>query len=127
MSRTAAKPKIANEYKARLLKLLTLQHKLVQAADLALQLGLAGTRESKRAKIRSLTKDLRDSGSMIVATRDGYWLTDDKKLFQDYLDGRQIDAKTILAKTHKRKKMITDSNGQGQLFTPANKISCGLG
>ena len=104
---------------ARCLELLRAADKPIVAADLAGRLGLAGTRETQRRKVRAMVKNLRDDGAMIVATIDaGYFLTDDRKIFQDYLDGKQISAKQVIGETGRRKKMIRDSHGQGMLFKP---------
>jgi biotin operon repressor len=95
------------------------------AANLARKLLLSGSRETQRRHVRALIKHLRDNGSQIVATQwGGYLLTDDPVLWRDYLDGRQIDAKRILGETHKRKRMLADSKGQGVLFE--QRIRCGV-
>ena len=67
--------------------------------------------------MRAIIKHLRDNGSHIVATLSGgYFLTQDFMLWSDYLAGKQIDAKRILAETHKRKRMLIDGHKQGHLF-----------
>lgn len=87
------------------------------AADIAELLNLAGSRESQRRHVRAIIKQLRDEGEMIVATlQGGYWLTDDDKLWREYLEGRKIDAKKLIGQTHKQIKMATDGIGQGLLF-----------
>ena len=91
----------------------------IVAADMAAKLGLEGSRETQRRKIRAAVKALRDDGAMIVATTyAGYFLTEDKDMYADYLDGKQIDAKRVLGETNRRKKNIKDSHGQGLLFAP---------
>ena len=97
----------------------------IVAAELADRLQLNGNRETRRRHIRAIIKYLREGGAMIVATLSGgYWLTDDVKLWKDYLEGRQIDAKKTLGETYKRKKMLTDSIGQGILFE--QRRCCGV-
>jgi len=99
--------------------------KPIVAAELARQLGLAGNRETQRRHVRAIIEHLRETGAMVVATlQDGYFLTEDTSLWRDYLEGRQIDAKKILGQTHKKKRMLTDVNGQGLLFT--QRICCGV-
>jgi biotin operon repressor len=97
----------------------------IVAAELAKKLRLSGSHETQRRHVRAIIKYLRDNGSQIVATlQGGYFLTEDPVLWRDYLEGRQIDAKRILGETHKRKKMLTDSQGQGVLFE--NRICFGV-
>jgi len=90
------------------------------AAQIAAWLRLSGSRETQRRRVRAIVEGLRKGGSMIVATlQEGYWLTDDAKLYKRYLAGRQIDAKKVLGKTHrKQREMLADSGGQGVLFRP---------
>lgn len=97
------------------------------AVELAAELRLPGSRETRRRHVRELIRKLRETGSMIIATlQDGYFLTDDPQLYQDYLNGKQIDAKKVLGKTHKQKKMLTEvGSGQGVLFGPL--ATTGLG
>lgn len=89
------------------------------AWELARQLVLAGSRESQRRKVRAIIKDLRDNnGCRIVAThREGYWLTEDETIWRDYLAGRVIDAKRILAETHRRRRALNERR-QMSLFKP---------
>jgi len=94
------------------------------AAQLGRYLYLGGSHETQRRRVRAIIQQLRDNGARIVATRQqGYWLTEDAKLWRDYLDGRNIDAKRILAQTHKKKRQFCDDAGQGVLFD--GKIVCG--
>lgn len=110
---------------ARCLSLLEAAKEPIAAADIARRLGLYGCRETRRRHVRAIVKRLRDNGSMIVATlQDGYFLTEDMQLWQDYLSGRQIDAKRVLGETHRRKKMVADGGGQGTLFDM--RIRCGV-
>ena len=98
----------------------------IVAADLAGKLGLEGSRETQRRKVRAMVKTLRDDGAMIVATTNaGYFLTKDKAMYQDYLDGKQIDAKRVLGETNRCKKNIIDATGQGLLFSPGNTMAMG--
>jgi hypothetical protein len=92
----------------------------ILAIDIADKLGLAGTRETKRRRIRAIVQHLRNEcGEMIVAdTMGGYFLTDDDLIWQGYLNGRQIIAKKVLGITHRQLKMVTDNRGQGLLFLP---------
>jgi len=105
---------------ARCLRLLRSKGPL-PAADIANCLGIGGKRETQRRHIRAIIRHLRECGEMIVATlKDGYFVTDDVKIWRDYLEGRQIDAKRVLGKTHRQLRMVTDGNGQGLLFVPGS-------
>ena len=109
------------------LRILQEQSEPIVAVDLADKLGLAGSHETKRRRIRAIIKLLRDKGSMIVAVgMSGYFLTEDTGVWKDYQEQRQITAKRILGETHRRKKMIANSKGQGMLFK-APKICGGIG
>lgn len=96
----------------------------IAAADLAARLGAAGKRETQRRHVRAIVQHLRNScGAMIVANlADGYFVTDDRKIWQDYLNGRQIDAKKVLGRTHRQLRMVTDAKGQGLLFVPGSGV-----
>lgn len=119
------KPNITSSEVARCLSILESENRFVPASELARRLFLAGSHETQRRHVRAIIKQLRDNGSMIVATLwGGYFLTEDTQLWRDYLEGRQIDAKRILGETHRRKKMITYANGQGALF--GQGIFCGV-
>jgi len=121
------KANITTSEAARCLSILESAAEPMTAAALAARLGLSGSRETQRRRIRAIVEHLRnDCSAKIVATlQDGYFLTDDDKLWRDWLDGRQIDAKRVLGVTYKQKKMLTDSQGQGVLFSP---VGCtGLG
>ncbi len=104
-------------------RFLTLLHSadgFVCAAEAAEKLHIPGKRETQRRVVRELVKTLRQSNHWIVASlADGYYLTTDKLVWQDYLDGRQIDAKRILGETGHRKRMVADKTGQGLLFCSA--------
>ncbi len=120
------KPNITTIETAECLRLLSNAADPIVAADLAGRLYLTGSRETQRRHVRAIVKQLRDNGSMIVATLcGGYFLTNDPHLWRDYLEGRQIDAKRVLGITHKRKRMLTDAAGQGVLFKPP-RIACGV-
>jgi len=104
---------------AECLRILRTVMEPIVAADLAQRLFLPGSRETQRRHVRAIVKQLRDDGHMIVATlQGGYALTKDAAIWREYLDGRQIDAKRILGKTHKEKRMLADRLGQGLLFRP---------
>lgn len=119
------RPDITTSEAARCLELLESAAGPIVAADLAYRLRLAGSRESQRRHVRRIVNRLRDNGSKIVANRkDGYFITEDPKVLRDYLEGCQIGAKKVLGVTHKRKRMLADSNGQGLLFT--QRIRCGV-
>lgn len=110
---------------AECLRLLSNANEPIVAADLAAKLYLTGSRETQRRHIRAIIKQLRDNGSMIIATLwGGYFLTNDPQLWREYLKGRQIGAKRVLGETHKRRRMLTDAAGQGVLFKPP-RIACG--
>ena len=110
-------PNVTAEEAARCLRVLEQAQRPMVAAELARSLHLGGSRESQRRHVRAIAEHLRDNGSMVVATlQQGYWLTEDQRLWKDYLEGRQIDAKRVLGETHKRKRMLADAKGQGLLF-----------
>jgi len=115
------------EENARCLEALEGAEAPMTAMQIAAWLRLTGSRETQRRRVRAIVEVLRNQGSMIVATQQyGYWLTDDAKIYADYLAGRQIDAKKVLGKTHKeRKRMLTDRAGQGVLFGPV--VTMGIG
>jgi len=121
------KPNVTTLDIARCLSILESAEGPIVAADLARRLHLPGNRETQRRHVRAIIEQLRDNGSMIVATlKDGYFLTEDLQLWGDYLDGRQIDAKRIFGETYKRKKMLTEvGSGQGVLFGPV--VTTGIG
>jgi len=111
------RPDVTTEEAARCLEILESAAAPIVAADLAAELNLAGSRETRRRHVRAIIRRLRRCGAMIVATlNDGYFLTDDWQIWHDYLSGRQIDAKKVLGETHRRKKMLADAAGQGLLF-----------
>jgi len=114
--------KVSSDLAAKCLSLLK-QEAPIRAIELARKLNLTGNRESLRRHIRAIVQHLRnDCGTMIVADlKDGYFITDDEKVWQAYLNSRQIDAKKILGITHKQLKMIMDSRGQGLLFVPGGQ------
>lgn len=93
----------------------------IVAADIARRLHLAGSRETQRRRVRAIIKHLRDeTGAKIVATLGGgYMITDDEKIWREYLDGKLIDAKRIIGRAaQKKRKVIADKKGQGFLFAP---------
>jgi len=117
---------VTTDCAAACLRLLQSAMRPLPAVEIARRLELTGSRETQRRHVRAIIKLLRDNGSRIVATLDdGYLLTDDEKMWREYLDGKQIDAKRILAQTHKEKRMLSDANGQGILFRPV--CTTGLG
>ena len=119
------KANVTTDQAAKCLGILKKAAAPIVAADLAAKLGLSGSRESQRRHVREIVKHLRDNGSWIVATlKGGYWLTMDEKLWRDYQEGRQIEAKRIIGSAHKEKKMLTDSQGQGLLFE--RRVRCGV-
>ena len=99
------------------------------AAQIAARLRLSGCRETQRRSVRAMVEVLRDKGCRIVATnRDGYFLTTDEKVWRDYLEGRQIDAKTVLGRTHGQiRQMRFKAQGLlfGQRFTNGAYAECG--
>lgn len=126
------KPNVTSDMAADCLKLLKAAGEPMTAIEIAGSLYLAGSRESKRRHVRAIIEQLRENGSQIIATlQAGYWLTDDARLWRDYLEGRQIDAKRILGQTHRKKKMLANTKGQGLLFAPQRTIcgcaTCGAG
>jgi len=116
------KPNITTGQAAECLEMLKKATEPIVAARIAVYLGLAGNRESKRRHVRAIIKQLRENGSMIVANlQGGYWLTNDENIWRDYLEGRQIEAKKVLGETHKQKKLV-DQTGQGLLFAPPRTV-----
>jgi len=119
-----SKPNVTALEAARCLSVLESAREPIVAVELASRLGLSGSRETQRRHVRAIIEHLRNNGSMIVAAlQNGYFLTEDTQLWRDYLEGRQIDAKRILGETHKQKRILTDSKGQGILFE--QRIFCG--
>lgn len=119
------KPNITTLESANCLRTLQAASEPLVAADLARKLHLAGCRETQRRHVRAIIKQLRDNGSQIVATlQGGYFITEDRQTWRDYLEGRQIDCKKVLGRTHRAKKMITNHQGQGLLF--GQHIRCGV-
>lgn len=88
------------------------------AVDIAARMNLGGTRESRRRQVRAIVHNLRESGSMIVATlTGGYWLTEDVETWRRWNEDRQIDAKQIIGESHRRQKQAAEAgSGQGMLF-----------
>ena len=120
-------PNITTLELARCLSFLESADKPLVAADLAQKMHLPGNRESQRRHVRAIIEQLREGGSMVVATlQDGYFLTDDLQVWKKYLEDRQIDAKSVLGETHRRKRMLADRQGQGYLFAPG-AVCCGIG
>ncbi len=112
------KVNVTTDEVGRCLRVLQAAKCSIVAADLADKLGLVGSRESKRRHVRAIVKKLRDSGSMVVATKqNGYALTDDETIWAEYNEGRKIDAKRIFAKVYERQKERPVDDGQGLLFT----------
>lgn len=102
------------------LTLLKSADRFVPAAEIAERLHIGGKRETQRRVVREMVKTLRQANHWIVASlSDGYYLTTEKVVWQDYLDGRQIDAKRILGESGRRKRMVADKTGQGLLFCSA--------
>ena len=113
------------EQENRCLELLRAACEPIVAADIATRLILPGSRETQRRHVRAIVANLRKNGAMIIGIlQGGYFLTDDKKLYTEYLEGRKIDAKRILGVANKRKKMLTDNQGQGQLFEQNIHVGC---
>lgn len=112
-----SKPNVTTSEMARCLEILRSATEPMVAAGIAARIYLAGKRETQRRHVRAIVKALRESGSMIVATlQGGYYLTEDETMWRKYLDGRQIDAKSILKETHRKKKVLAEANGQELLF-----------
>jgi len=87
------------------------------AIQIAARLQLQGARETRRRRVRTLIKQLRDSGVQIAASlRDGYLLSTDGQQWERYLQSEQIKAKQRIGLAHRRRKMVTDARGQGVLF-----------
>jgi len=118
------KPVITTDEQARCLRMLESAAVPMTAVDLAVRLNLSGSRETQRRRVRAIIEQLRESGCHVVATlQQGYWLSSDEELWRDYLEGRQIDAKRILAETHRRKKESARRR-QGVLFDMRVPAGC---
>lgn len=114
-----ARPNVTTEEIVQCLRVLQAADKPLLAIDIANRLGLDGSRETKRRHVRGLVKTLRDDGHMIVASvPGGYFLTADEELWEQYLEGKKIDAKKVLGEMHRKKKMLVNEKGQGMLFQP---------
>jgi len=110
----------------RTLDILKSQSDFIAAIDLANKLGIEGSHELKRRHVRSIIKMLRDNGHWIIANLScGYYLTKDVTLWQEYNQGRQIDAKRIIGEASRRKKMI-DPKGQTMLFDNSVRVGCAV-
>jgi len=120
-----SEPIITTDQVAGCLRILKAADKFMTAAEIATRLRIDGEHETKRRHIRAIVKQLRDDGSMIVAnTRDGYWLTTDTKIWQDYNNNIAIDAKVMLAEVGNRKRMLAGTKGQGMLFNMRIPVGC---
>lgn len=87
------------------------------AAEIAATLRPGGYRETQRRHVRAIVKQLRDNGAWIIAQNpDGYFLTTDKAIWNEYLEGRKIDSKRIIGETSRRQRSAHELNGQGLLF-----------
>lgn len=102
---------------AECLTILKNADRAMTAAQIAARLGLSGCRETQRRRVRAMTLALRDKGCRIVANQiDGIWLARNDREWRDYLEGRKIEAKTILGVTHPRIRQAVESKGQGLLY-----------
>jgi len=111
------KPTISSDQAAGCLSILRQATQPVTAANIAGQLHLPGVRETRRRHIRALVRQLRSGGAMIVGSISrGYWLTEDVRLWREYLEHRNIDARKILADAHRKKRSLDYAGGQGLLF-----------
>lgn len=103
----------------------------IVAAELAWKLRVSGSRETQRRYVRKIIEHLRNSGAWIVGdNRVGYFLTSDAKVWREYQERRQIEAKRTFGITHKRKKILADGKNQGVLFnmrTRCGVATCGPG
>ncbi|MGH2271359.1 hypothetical protein ACQ9LF_06130 [Anaerohalosphaeraceae bacterium U12dextr] len=103
--------------KSRCLSILLNAHKPLKAIDIAQHIGIYGQRETLRRRVRRIVQTLRNEGVFIVAANpDGYWLTEDQQLWIDYLEGRVISSKRCIGDASRKKRMVSDVNGQGLLF-----------
>jgi len=86
------------------------------AAQIAERLGLSGSRETKRRKVRHLVGLLREKGVRIVANvNEGYKIARDSQEWLEYNEKRQIEAKEVLGESHRRNR-YERTQGQGLLF-----------
>jgi chromosome segregation and condensation protein ScpB len=112
------KPDLTTSEAAKCLSILETQAEPLTAIEIARLLGLHGSRETQRRRVRAIVERLRETGSRIVATlQNGYWLTEDDMTWRQYNEDRQVDAKRILAETHARKKQLNERR-QLPLFAP---------
>lgn len=102
---------------AACLRLLKAERRFVPAIEIARRIGLDGSHETLRRRVRAIVKELREAGEWIVGKNpDGCYWTEDRSLWTDYQEGRKIDARRILGEAHRRQRMATDAAGQGLLF-----------
>jgi len=94
------------------LKILQKADKPLTAIQIATMLYLPGNRESQRRRVRAIIEQLRLDGHWIIANlQDGYWLTDDYRMWRHYIEGWEISAKQILADVGKKKMVATQREG----------------
>jgi len=98
---------------------------VMPAASIAERLGLTGCRETQRRHVRAIIDHLRAGNCKVVADSQGYWLTDDEKVWRDYLENRQIDAKVVLGSAHRRRReSVRAGSGQRSLFGSLRRNAC---
>ena len=92
----------------------------MSAIEIAEQAGITGKHETRRRKIRTIVSRLRDGGHWICSSiHNGYYLTRDRIEWKRYQGERMDDAKHTIGDASKIKKTLTDSTGQGFLFSVA--------
>lgn len=114
------RPTITTYNAAACLTILKAAGEPIVAADMAKRLGLGGSRESQRRRVREIVTHLRDQGEWIVAATQGggYLLTDDLIMWAAYNADRANKGKRVIGQSHNRSKAAVDSQGQGLLFQP---------
>ena len=106
------------------LELLKKADGFLTAAEIAKRLRLGGGRETQRRHVRAIVDVLRKQGQWIIAVNpEGYFLTADKAVWGDYLEGRKIDGKRVIGAASRRQRAAVDASGQGLLFMPS--VGCG--
>jgi hypothetical protein len=118
------KPVIENEKLANALTLLKDASKPLPAAEMASRLGIEGGHETQRRRVREIIAELRNGGHWIVANfYDGYWLTADAAMWNEFCEKKMIDGKRMIGEAAKRKKAAEVPAGQGRLFN-LNPAAC---
>ena len=92
----------------------------MSAIEIAERAGITGKHETRRRKIRAIVSRLRDGGHWICSSiHDGYYMARDRAEWRRYQGERMDDAKHTIGDASRITKTLTDSTGQGFLFSVA--------